>query len=171
MTDRRAYADHDGHVYRGDERGQSTEHHGLVDDHVDVVEAVLQDGDADGQRDEDERTRKDGVLEVVTEILRADQRRHYRTCDRGHHEQGGGVDEPLDLLALGPPGAPETNHDGDQGKQAGDRDQAEGALQSLEHVADRPADREGVADVGPADELGPEPLFGWWHLAGARDPS
>ena len=68
LADRRSDADHDGHVHRGDERGQGAEHHRLVDNDVDVVEPVLQDRDADRQRHEHERPGDDEVLEVVAEI-------------------------------------------------------------------------------------------------------
>ena len=57
-------ADHDRHVHAGDEHGQRPVDEGLVDDDIDVVEVVPEDGDADGDRDQRDRPAAGGVLQV-----------------------------------------------------------------------------------------------------------
>ena len=53
LAEEAAHAGHYDCVRNGDEDGEPGEEDGPVDDHIDVVEAVANHGDADGDRDED----------------------------------------------------------------------------------------------------------------------
>ena len=50
-ADKRAYPDDDGEVHRSDERSEQPVNHGPGDQQINVVQAVTQYGDADGDRD------------------------------------------------------------------------------------------------------------------------
>jgi hypothetical protein len=91
---------HDGHVHRGDEAGHRTVDQRLVDDEVDVVQAVFQDGDAQCHRQGQDRQGFDQRREL------ADGRRD-ELRDHDHH----GVRDPLELLTLLPSRPHEPNDD------------------------------------------------------------
>ena len=64
MLRERPDAHHNRHVHAGDEHGQRPVDEGLVDDEIDVVQVVPEDGDAYGHRDQGDRPAACGVLEV-----------------------------------------------------------------------------------------------------------
>jgi hypothetical protein len=86
--------DHAGSVHHGEGDGQAAVDEGAVDDQVDVVEAVAQDGDAGGDGNGGDEQRVENREQVRERIL-----------DRGVDEEpdgqdGGGVGEPLELLSF-----------------------------------------------------------------------
>jgi hypothetical protein len=83
LADERADADDDPDVDRRDEGRERTDHHRLVDDNVDVVEPVLEDGEADREGDEHEGPGDDRVLDVRAERRGSD-----------HADVDGGDQEP-----------------------------------------------------------------------------
>ena len=88
-------ASDESHVHGDDAYGQTAVDERPVDQQVDVVEPVAEDGDANGQRKAHDAEKDERV---------GDTFRPERADDRGRHQQRdghpGGIREPLDLLTL-----------------------------------------------------------------------
>ena len=117
-THQRTDADSDGNVHSGDEPRERPVHQRAADDHVEVVEAVFQQGDADRDGDShqvhevvDREADVDDVAPGGLDEKVDEERRSHRACE---------VREPTQLLASLAAAAPQTDHGdqhcGDQGE-------------------------------------------------------
>ena len=139
-------ADHDRHVHAGDEDGQRPVDEGLVDDDVDVVEVVPEDGDTDGHGDQGDRPAADGVLQVGGCGARAQDLVDRDLGQHRCHDEPACVDEPFQLLALDGASPAVTEYQRNDGGQAGRDDQrCAGPAQEVEDVPNRPGHADGVA--------------------------
>jgi hypothetical protein len=102
--DRRADPHHDREVDGGDEGGKHCDDDGLVDNDVDVVQPVLEHGDADRGRDHQDR---DPGEDVTADVEQGAVR------DDGHNGERAGVGEPFELRALVTRRAAESDDEGD----------------------------------------------------------
>ena len=160
LADGEAHEQHAREVGGAERGGQRGVDQRAVDDDVDVVEPVLEDGhgDRDGQRGEGD----DDEHEPEQRRVEPERQRVRELAD---DEQGGGVREPLELLALVAPRAAQAGEDrhgrGQEREPGHDRRDAEHGLQrrlgSLdpERVAHRPvavhrAGEERLRDRGDA---------------------
>ena len=115
VSDAGADPHHDPDVYRGDERCQKRVDHGLVDDDVEVVQTVLEDGDRARRRDPHRQDEDHGPeaqvpdqvarITLVGEEARQDHGQHERTQEGHAHER-----KQLHLLALVASAASEPYH-------------------------------------------------------------
>ena len=112
-ADDRADPHHDPHVDRGDDRGQGEVDEGLVDDHVDLVEAVAEDRQGCRRGDQEGEPEAEGAGEHHIGQHRAQAGGRDRQDEEAHRDAGR-VGEPFELLALfsvGPAQAHHESHD------------------------------------------------------------
>jgi hypothetical protein len=131
---------HDRRIDSRDGNGERPEHHRLVDDDVDVVQAVAEDCYADGDRDGSYRPAGNCVLKLGGGTDRGQV---------GHHDQPGRKDQPLQLRPFGHPGVAVTEHERDDCRRPGQRNQCRTTQgEDPEDVSGHPpADPEGVRRV------------------------
>ena len=105
-ADGRPDPDHNGYVDGREEGRQHAVDDGLVDHHVDLVQAVLQDGDADGRPEEHEGQAPEHRKGLCIREDRRDGRGEdeHRSCR-----------EPLELQPFVPDRSPEPCHERRQG--------------------------------------------------------
>jgi hypothetical protein len=113
-ADDRSDAAHDERVDGGHECGEQGEDHGLLDDHIEVVQAIPEDSDAAGDRDPDdqrrERQREQHVRDHLVPVAQHDP------DEEEDEERGTHVQEPADLLTGIGIRATEPDEDGDAGR-------------------------------------------------------
>ena len=98
-ADDRADPHHDPHVDRGDDRSQGEVDEGLVDDHVDLVEAVAEDRQGCRRRYQEGEPEAEGGGEHHVGERRAEGGRGDGEDEEAYRDSGR-VGEPLELLAL-----------------------------------------------------------------------
>jgi len=143
-----ADADHDPHVHGGDEPGQRRVHDRLVEDDVDVVEAVFHDRHRGGRGDPDDDGRQAEQEQEDVQGLEVDVQRGGESGQREAQDPDErGVDEPSELFALVAHGPPEPQDQGEERCHASqdERDVA-GRPDHLQHAL-QGRDAQRVRDV------------------------
>ena len=105
-ADQRAYPDDDDEVHRSDERSEQPIHHRPGDQQVYVVQAATQDSDPDGDRDGNPSDGRESCARKV-EQARAKPEFAGKQQQPPNDGEGASVGEPLELLTLDAPSAPE----------------------------------------------------------------
>ena len=110
-ADERSDPNHDRDIDTGDERGERTVDDGLVEDDVDVVQAVPQDRDADRDRHGGHGQAGDRVADVGRRGWIAHDLRDERVREDPEADEDAGQDQPPELLALDPVRGPVAEHE------------------------------------------------------------
>jgi hypothetical protein len=111
--DQRPDADHDHDIYRCDEHSQSAIHQCLIDHEVDVVQAVFQNGQAQGE----EKTVEDDEIQHLH--ARPEFARRAEAGQKREGQQYTRVGNPLDLLAFIAGCATQSKPEGGRGQEGG----------------------------------------------------